>query len=442
LIVVTICVSMANHRSETSESVAKGPGKPAPAIVYEVVTQHAEEASFLWLLRHAAVSRPHYSLADLSKLDSRVEAHLDGLRIAGESGWRVVQETLSFEESCDLFAAGSLAFESGNRDWIDFVLESAAEKPEVISGVISALGWLAYEQAQSHIQTLVSSSLPILRAVGIAASAIHRVDPGMILGEAISDRDPSVRARALRAVGELGRVDLLPRMRGGLTDSDQGARFAAAWSVTLLSPNLDSLTLLRTIAESPGPFSSKAQQMAIRRMDLTSAKAWQAWFSRRKERMRIAIAAGGAVGDPEYVPWLIEQMNFPVLARVAGEAFTMITGIDLAYDDLEKNAPEGFEAGPTENPEDENVDMDPDEHLPWPDPALIQKWWTKNKSQFQNGTRYLLGKPMSIEWLREVLRIGRQRQRAAAALELAIRQPGRPLFEVRAPGFRQQASLK
>jgi len=47
--------------------------------------QHAEEASFLWLLRHAAVTRPHYSLADLSKLDNRVEAHLNGLRIAGEA---------------------------------------------------------------------------------------------------------------------------------------------------------------------------------------------------------------------------------------------------------------------------------------------------------------------------------------------------------------------
>ena len=33
---------------------------------------------------------------------------------------------------------------------------------------------------------------------------------------------------------------------------------------------------------------------------------------------------------------------------------------------------------------------------------------------------------------------GYQRQRAAAALELAILKPGRPLFEVRAPGWRQQ----
>jgi hypothetical protein len=48
---------------------------------------------------------------------------------------------------------------------------------------------------------------------------------------------------------------------------------------------------------------------------------------------------------------------------------------------------------------------------------------------------------MSPEWLGQVLRDGYQRQRAAAALELAIRNPGQPLFEVRAPGSRQQRIL-
>jgi uncharacterized protein (TIGR02270 family) len=413
-----------------------------PAFVREVVTQHAEEASFLWLLRQAAVSRPHYSLADLSKLDNRVEAHLDGLGVAGESGWDVLRETLSFDEPCDLFAAGSLAFESGNRNWIDFVMESVAKSPEVISGVVSALGWLPYTQAQPHIQSLFASPSANARAIGVAASAIHRVDPGLALTEGISAADPLLRARAFRAVGELGRLDLLPRMRTGMNDPNERARFAAAWSITLLSPNLDSLNILRTIAESPGHFAGKALQAAIRRMDLAAAKAWQAWFSKRQGGLRNAIVIAGAIGDPEHVPWLIEQIKVEAVARVAGEAFTMITGIDLAYDDLEKSAPEGFESGPTENPEDENVEMDPDEHLPWPDPALIQKWWANNLNQFQKGTRYLLGKPMSIEWLQQILRIGRQRQRAAAALELAIRQPGQPLFEVRAPGFRQQTLLK
>ena len=104
--------------------------------------------------------------------------------------------------------------------------------------------------------------------------------------------------------------------------------------------------------------------------------------------------------------------------------------------------PGGFEAGPTENPEDENVEMDPDENLPWPDQDLIKKWWSARQGNFAKGSRYLLGQPISTESLRLALKNGYQRQRAAAALELAILKPGRPLFEVRAPGFRQQQLLQ
>jgi hypothetical protein len=50
---------------------------------------------------------------------------------------------------------------------------------------------------------------------------------------------------------------------------------------------------------------------------------------------------------------------------------------------------------------------------------------------------------MAIESLNQVLRTGKQRQRTAAAIELAMRQPGTPLFNTAgAPGFRQQALLK
>ena len=66
--------------------------------------------------------------------------------------------------------------------------------------------------------------------------------------------------------------------------------------------------------------------------------------------------------------------------------FTMITGVDVADDHLEGEWPEGFEAGPTENPEDEDVVMDRDEDLPWPEPKLIHEWWHKNKTNFKSGS--------------------------------------------------------
>jgi uncharacterized protein (TIGR02270 family) len=181
--------------------------------------------------------------------------------------------------------------------------------------------------------------------------------------------------------------------------------------------------------------------MAFRRMDLPAARAWQEELARRPDSLRLAVIGAGVIGDPILVPWLIEQMKAPPLARIAGEAFTMITGLDIAHEDLEGKSPEGFEAGPTENPEDENVEMDPDEDLPWPNPELVLGWWNKNKGRFKNGTRYLLGQPISSAHLQQVLRIGRQRQRTAAALELAMMKPGRPLFEARAPGFRQKKLL-
>jgi uncharacterized protein (TIGR02270 family) len=149
------------------------------------------------------------------------------------------------------------------------------------------------------------------------------------------------------------------------------------------------------------------------------------------------LQALGALGDPDAVPRLLDAMKDPPVARVAGEAFAMITGVHISYDELEGAAPEGFEAGPTEDPADENVAMDTDEHLYWPDRGKCEKWWAKNQSRFAAGTRHLCGRPMTPESLREVLKNGYQRQRAAAALELAIREPGKPLFEVRAPGFRQ-----
>jgi len=58
------------------------------AIIESIVSPHTEESAFLWLLRDSAIGEPHYSLQDLADLDNRVEAHLDGLRIAGDAGWQ------------------------------------------------------------------------------------------------------------------------------------------------------------------------------------------------------------------------------------------------------------------------------------------------------------------------------------------------------------------
>jgi len=412
------------------------------AVIENIVEQHAEEAAFLWLLRDDAVQAPHYSLQDLADLDERVEAHIDGLRIAGDVGWSICADALAQqEEPGEMFAYAVLAFESGQDQRIKMVLEVAATKPELSRGLISALGWLRFDQVKGHIDQLLRSSAPELRRIGVAASAVHRQDLGSVLIDALNDDDTFLKACAIRAVGKLGRIDLLPILKKQLAAEDKDCRFWSGWSAVLLGDRDDALELLKAVAVSESPFQGRSLQVALRAMDNADAQKWLKDQAQHPDLLRYAIIGAGVIGDPVYIPWLIEQMEMPDHVRVAGEAFTMITGVDIAYEDLEGEWPERFEAGPTESPEDEDVEMDQDEDLPWPDPELILGWWEENRGVFRNGTRYLLEKPISSEHLQHVLRHGFQRQRATAALELAMMHPVQPLFEVRAPGFRQQQIL-
>ena len=377
--------------------------------------------------------------ADLARLDDRVEAHIDGLRVADAPGWEIARTALvEIGEPGEVFAAGVLAFESGSAERIHQVIEAGTATPEASRGLISALGWLPYEQASKPIKALMAADEPAVRRVGIAASAIHRRNPGPALLSAFGADDRGLKARAYRAAGELELVDTHMALRANLKSKDPTVRFWAAWSNALLNGHKDAVAYLQNVAEAGGPFAERAAQMAMRRLSANNAKIWLKRLVKDLGQKRIAVIAAGAFADPEAIPFLIDQMKAPKLARVAGESFSLITGANIAYEDLDGKKPEGFEAGPTENPEDEKVAMDADLNLAWPDPALIQKWYNAWQGNFAKGTRYLLGLPITPESLRQALKTGYQRQRAAAALELAILKPGRPLFEVRAPGFRQQ----
>jgi uncharacterized protein (TIGR02270 family) len=408
-----------------------------PKVIPEIVDQHAEEAAFLWLLRDAAVRAPHYLLADLRRLDQRVEAHLAGLRLFCDEAWDLVKKAAEEHEAGEVFAASVLAFGSGSAQQIQDMLQVGPATPEKARGLTSALGWLPFEQVEKHLKPLLTAESPVHRRAALAACAIHRRNPDRPLLDALLDPDPPLRARALRAAGELGLVHTHLTLRKSFQADDAACRFWSAWSAALLISDRDALASLQAFAEKPGPFAERAALLVARSPEPGVAQALQRRLERLPEAARQAVLAVGALGDPELVPWLIEQMQQPPLARIAGEALSTITGVHLAYDKLEGEMPEGFEAGPTEQPEDESVAMDPDLDLAWPDPRLVQAWWKSNQGRFRRGTRYLAGKQIEPESLKEVLRTGYQRQRAAAALEMALREPEKGLFEVRAPGWRQ-----
>jgi uncharacterized protein (TIGR02270 family) len=410
--------------------------KPIP----HIIQQHAEEAAHLRHMRSNLASAPHVKLHHLRRLDDRLAAHLDGLAVAGEYGSNVCEAALESPGVGEVFAAAVRAIMEKDERRLDKLFSLVDAVPKAQPGLISAFGWVSAPYLEGTVATLLTSMEPFRRQVGITACVMHRVDPGAVLTQSLTYSEPQLHARVLRAAGELGRRDLLASCLNVLEDEDTGTRFWAAWSAMLLGNREKVVKVLESFVLLPNVYRARATRLLLKALDLPSAQQLLKTIAQDPNK-RLVIQGAGIAGDPYYIPWLIKQMEDLKLTRVAGESFSFITGLDLAYLDLERKPPEGVEFGPNDNPEDDNVAMDEDDSLPWPDPEKIQVWWEANKSRFTNGVRYFMGERVTREHCIHVLKEGYQRQRIAAAEYLCLLEPGTQLFPTSAPAWRQERWL-
>ena len=226
-----------------------------------------------------------------------------------------------------------------------------------------------------------------------------------------------------------------------LQDSDPACAFWAAWSAALLGNRGSALASMRALAVLPGEAQRRALQLTCMISSPADAHTLLKDLVSDAGNRRAVIQGIAAAGDPYFISWLIAQMKNDETARLAGESFSMITGADLTVLDLQREAPQALVAGPNDDPDNEIVETDPDEDLPWPDPERVQSWWSTNAARFAAGTRFFVGELPSRAHCVDVLKAGYQRQRALAALHLCLVEPGTPLFNTSAPAWRQQRLL-
>lgn len=429
-----------------------------------VVAQHAQESAALRHVRSVLLRSPHVQLHRLRRLDERIAGHLDGVGVAGSAGLDALEAALESPTPGAVFALAVCALQGRHAPLLTRLVTLAATLPEAERGFLSAMGWVSSQDLQGTVRALLGSAVPVHRAWALAACAMHRVDPGAVLTQAVSDADELVRARAWRVAGQLGRRDLADAARQALLGPSSaqhdehatvviapGARDAnkraAAWALTLWGMGQNDIVRQALIAVEPG--QSLPPHDAHRLAALAAPMDWgrdqvrtlaaQAEASLPVKRRMMRLAAW--VGDVQVIPWLIHHMADDRWARLAGEAFSLVTGADLAALSLERKPPEGIQPGPTDKPEDHDVAMDEDDSLPWPDQARVQAWWQGNAARFAAGQRYFAGEPPSLAHAEHVLTTAGQRQRIIAAEYLCLLQPGCVMFPVAAPAWRQSRWL-
>lgn len=410
-------------------------------VIQAVLRQHLDDAVSLRQTRSVLLRAPHVQLHRLRRLDDRLAAHLDGLMVAGEAAHPLLEGALAELNEGVAFVLGVLALQTRHAPMLTRLAALAAADPLAQRGWLSALGWVSAEDLQGTARALLGSKVPLHRAWALAACAMHRVDPGPSLAQAVQDADASVRARAWRVAGQLGRIDLADLARAQLAEP------AAAWALTLWGQGNQDIVRRALIGVDAGQAlpCEAAQRLAV----LAAPPDW----SRQQVRQLATLAESspphlrrmmrlvGWVGDPQVIPWLIRYMADDAWARLAGEAFSVITGADLASLDLERRPPDSVEAGPNDLPEDEHVDLDEDDSLPWPDASKVQAWWQAHAARFTSGQRYFAGQAPSVPHCLHILQTAGQRQRIVAAEYLCLLQPGSMQLPVAAPAWRQQRWL-
>lgn len=393
-----------------------------------------DDAAFLWLLRDNAVSQPNYDWSDLVEHDLRISSLLNILACSPEDAWKIACVALELQQPGEVFIAAVLAFRSLDIRNIQTVVEVGLADSACARALVSALAWLPGRLVHSWIKKFLTSKDLQHKYLALAVCSARREDPKEQLSNILLRDDcrenQLLYAKAVRLAGELKRFDLLPAIRLAQQSKFDDVIFWAVRSQILLGDKALASALTPWIIEA-GDLQRYAINVGLRTGSLNDARAWITALSQNPKMQRQAIWAAAILGDPQTVPWLIGQMQNASLSRLAGEAFSTITGINLPEHQLALNdIPDLDEVLPDDGAQNEALSVSDDQFLPFPDVPKISAIWQRYQHRFHPGKRYFQGFLLnggieSLEHLRHIYKIGNQRLRASAALELALEETGK-----------------
>jgi hypothetical protein len=303
------------------------------AFIPELLETHAEELEFLWARRRASLLAPTVLARELQELNERIEAHLQGLLVAGDALLEWATPRFAGEERDAVFAAAYPLLRCGQARAMDPVAAAfGTASGATLAGLADALLLAPSGKAPAFLADALAAG-PAPQAVAAAAALAVRgaLDPASPrLASLIADSDPALAATAWRVAALCdvpGQAALPPRpypdaVREGAAEVREAAMAAAAWRgeawVPVVAGRLaaaqDALGV-RWLAATGGTDAAAAVGAAL------------AALPPGPERCQLAARYGHPSLFAALLGWM--ESDDPLQAAAAGAAFTRMTGVEV-----------------------------------------------------------------------------------------------------------------
>jgi len=392
------------------------PSRPIPWDIYE---EHLNEAAWLWGNWEQALDSAVYALGDVAVgPEERLLAHLDGLVLGGQPvAQKLLVPALAGDDLGGIAAAAWALVQAEDADHQDAVIDALASAEPPAQIAIGRALYLAPRADVSRLLPLFNSGPPPARA--LIFDVFGTREPGWVrehIDPAMRSGQPPLMAAALRAIRNLHERELLGYVDLASQSDDIAVRLEAMRTGLAFAVKT-AWTECRTFAGGTGELSRLPLGLLATSPD-PNDRAFVRGKALEPDAGMHALWALGFAGDADSADLLVQAMADKKKARVAGEAFSAITGLAIAGP-LAK-------AGETQGPDVEEVaDEDPppavqpEDFLPEPQVEAVKKWWDKERRRLVPGTRYTAGHPRSPATLRTAFLTAGSWRREVLLIEMA-----------------------
>lgn len=389
-----------------------------PAILWDVMEEHLDEAAFFVTQRERTVWRCDHVLDELEHgEDARLLAHLHGLVVGG---WPVAERlllpALEEEDSGRLFVAAQVLLAEAGRTSEARLLE-VLRRSELASAaaLLRAVELSGNEALDTALPRLLPELTPEVQALALKALSVRRVDVGPVLELLrVGDGTPALAAAVVRAACRSPAPVAAKWVAWGLEQRHSEVR-SAAIETGLMVGRREVWARCGHLMKNDGPWerpvlialavgggSTELGRLleAVQAGSHRSEVLWALGFSGRVEAANASLSVLRESGSP-----------------LAAVVFSMITGFVLDARVLEPSDEEAEEGQPLRLP-----------GPPRPSGSVrveaVEAWWAEAQRRFEPRGRYLYGQPWTPAALFQALERAPLRHRHALAWELEVRSRG------------------